>query len=207
MTSPTLNQIERACADLARNGHPITIAKVAEHAGISRSTIYRNPELRALIEHHRQVAPDGSMTAITDELATLRQAVQTLADTVRLSVAPMMDWTDTHCRNFHRLIAPHARLNASIAAHTPQAGDLALISESSAIAAALVEWGVARSIGFSAVVSLGDALDVDFGDLLDYFAADYRTRAILLYVDQISDARKFMSAARAAARAKPVVVV
>ncbi|RBG33869.1 GNAT family N-acetyltransferase, partial [Xanthomonas oryzae pv. oryzae] len=80
-------------------------------------------------------------------------------------------------------------------------------SESSAIAAALVEWGVARSVGFSAVVSLGDTLDVDFGDLLDYFATDYRTRAILLYVERIGDARKFMSAARAAARAKPVVVV
>jgi len=109
-----------------------------------------------------------------------------------------------HCLG---VIAPHARLNASIAAHVPQAGDLALISESSAIAAALVEWGVARSVGFSAVVSLGDALDVDFGDLLDYFATDYRTRAILLYVEHIGDARKFMSAARAAARAKPVVVV
>ncbi len=109
-----------------------------------------------------------------------------------------------HCLG---VIAPHARLNASIAAHCPQAGDLALISESSAIAAALVEWGVARSIGFSAVVSLGDTLDVDFGDLLDYFATDYRTRAILLYVEHIGDARKFMSAARAAARAKPVVVV
>ncbi|KLC04532.1 hypothetical protein XP4B_20125, partial [Xanthomonas perforans] len=60
---------------------------------------------------------------------------------------------------------------------------------------------------FSAVVSLGDTLDVDFGDLLDYFATDYRTRAILLYVERIGDARKFMSAARAAARAKPVVVV
>lgn len=109
-----------------------------------------------------------------------------------------------HCLG---VIAPHARLNASIAAHCPQAGDLALISESSAIAAALVEWGVARSVGFSAVVSLGDAVDVDFGDLLDYFATDHRTRAILLYVERIRDARKFMSAARAAARAKPVVVV
>ncbi|MDR6675471.1 bifunctional acetate--CoA ligase family protein/GNAT family N-acetyltransferase [Xanthomonas sp. 1678] len=109
-----------------------------------------------------------------------------------------------HCLG---VIAPHAKLNASIAAHCPQPGDLALISESSAIAAALVEWGVARSVGFSAVVSLGDALDVDFGDLLDYFATDYRTRAILLYVEHIRDARKFMSAARAAARAKPVVVV
>jgi acetyltransferase len=109
-----------------------------------------------------------------------------------------------HCLG---VIAPHARLNASIAANVPQAGDLALISESSAIAAALVEWGVARSVGFSAVVSLGDTMDVDFGDLLDYFATDYRTRAILLYVEQIKDARKFMSAARAAARSKPVMVV
>lgn len=58
MTSTTLNQIERACADLARDGHPITIAAVAEHAGISRSTIYRNPELRAIIEHHQQTAKD-----------------------------------------------------------------------------------------------------------------------------------------------------
>lgn len=84
MTSTTtLNQIERACAELARNGHPITIAAVAERAGISRSTIYRNPELRAVIDHHREATSDGSITAITDELATLRQAVQTLADTVR----------------------------------------------------------------------------------------------------------------------------
>ena len=83
MTSTTLNQIERACADLARDGHPITVAAVAAHAGISRSTIHRNPELRAVIEHHRQAAPNGSITAITDELATLRRTVQTLADTVR----------------------------------------------------------------------------------------------------------------------------
>ena len=83
MTSTTLNQIERACADLARDGHPITVAAVAEHARISRSTIYRNPELRAIIEHHQQAAPDGNITAITDELATLRATVQTLADTVR----------------------------------------------------------------------------------------------------------------------------
>lgn len=83
MTSPTLTQIERACADLAHDRHTITIAAVAEHAGISRSTIYRNPELRAVIEHHRQTVPDGSITAISDELATLRATVQTLADTVR----------------------------------------------------------------------------------------------------------------------------
>ncbi|WP_411833531.1 GNAT family N-acetyltransferase [Pseudoxanthomonas mexicana] len=109
-----------------------------------------------------------------------------------------------HCLG---VIAPHVRLNASIAAHYPQAGDLALISQSGAIAAGVVEWSAQRGIGFSAVVSLGQAMDVDFGDLLDWFATDYRTRAILLYVERIGDARKFMSAARAAARAKPVVVI
>lgn len=83
MTAAPLNQIERVCADLARDGHPITIAAVADRAGIARSTIYRNPELRTMIEHHRQTAPDGTITAITDELATLRASIQTLADTVR----------------------------------------------------------------------------------------------------------------------------
>lgn len=105
------------------------------------------------------------------------------------------------------VIAPHVRLNASLASRFPKAGDLALISQSGAISGGLVEWSMGRSVGFSAVVSLGDALDVDFADLLDYFATDHRTRAILLYVEAIHDARKFMSAARAAARTKPVVVV
>jgi acetyltransferase len=104
------------------------------------------------------------------------------------------------------VMAPHARLNASFAAHAPQPGDLALISQSGAVAAGLVEWAAHQRIGFSGIVSLGDSIDVDFGDLLDYFAVDRRTRAILLYVESIRDARKFMSAARAAARVKPVLV-
>jgi acetyltransferase len=105
------------------------------------------------------------------------------------------------------VLVPPANLNASFAARMPQAGDLALISQSGAIAAGLVEWAAKWSVGFSAIVSLGDQLDVDFADLLDHFAVDRNTRAILLYVESISDARKFMSAARAAARVKPVVVI
>lgn len=105
------------------------------------------------------------------------------------------------------VIAPHAKLFASFAAHAPIPGDLALISQSGAVAAGMIEWSRPRGIGFSAVASLGDALDVDFADLLDYFATDRHTRAILLYVERIRDARKFLTAARAAARAKPVVVV
>src|SRR6516162_5662694 len=105
------------------------------------------------------------------------------------------------------VLAPPAKLNASFAASTPQLGDLCLISQSGAIAAGLVEWAALHGIGFSGIVSIGDAIDVDFADLLDHFALDRNTRAILLYVESVKDARKFMSAARAAARAKPVLVV
>src|SRR5579863_5752804 len=105
------------------------------------------------------------------------------------------------------VLVPRAKFNASFAASNPTAGDLALISQSGAIATGLVEWAAVRGVGFSAIVSIGDSIDVDFADLLDYFAMDRATRAILLYVESIRDARKFMSAARAAARAKPVLVI
>ena len=105
------------------------------------------------------------------------------------------------------LLAPPAKLNASFTTCMPAEGDLALVSQSGAITAALVEWSAAHGIGFSGIVSLGDRIDVDFGDLLDYFALDRRTRAILLYIELINHPRKFMSAARAAARIKPVVVI
>lgn len=105
------------------------------------------------------------------------------------------------------IIAPHAKLNASFAGSTPIPGDLALITQSGALAAGVIEWATTNAIGFSAVASIGGQIDVDFGDLLDYFALDRHTRAILLYVETVEDARKFMSAARLAARAKPVVVI
>jgi acetyltransferase len=105
------------------------------------------------------------------------------------------------------VLAPPAKLNASFTASTPQPGDLCLISQSGAIATGLVEWAALRGIGFSGIVSIGDAVDVDLADLLDHFALDRSTRAILLYIESVTDARKFMSAARAAARAKPVLVV
>jgi acetyltransferase len=105
------------------------------------------------------------------------------------------------------VLSSRAKLNASFAARMPPSGELALVSQSGAITAGLIEWSAAHGIGFSAAVSLGDKIDVDFGDLLDFFALDGATRAILLYIESINNARKFMSAARAAARIKPVVVV
>lgn len=105
------------------------------------------------------------------------------------------------------IMVPGLGLSASFAARHPAAGSLALISQSGAIAAAMIDWGAEKSVGFSGIVSIGDQLDVDVADLLDHFALDDKTRAIVLYLEAVTDARKFMSAARAAARLKPVVVV
>ncbi len=105
------------------------------------------------------------------------------------------------------LIVPGIALNASFAHTTALPGRLAFVSQSGALATTILDWGKARGIGFSCFISLGDSGDVDFGDLLDYLGSDANTNAILMYMESIKHARKFMSAARAAARAKPVIVV
>ena len=104
-------------------------------------------------------------------------------------------------------ISPKAGINASFAHLTPVAGRIALVAQSGAITTAALDWAQPRGIGFSHVITIGDAADVDFGDLLDYLALDAETDAILLYVESIRDARKFMTAGRIAARNKPVVVI
>lgn len=105
------------------------------------------------------------------------------------------------------LLAPHIGLNASFAHVGAAKGSLAFVSQSGALVTALLDWAAGRGFGFSHFVSLGEHADVDFGDMLDWLAHDARTRAILLYIESVDEARKFMSAARAAARNKPVIVV
>ncbi len=105
------------------------------------------------------------------------------------------------------LLVPRKHLNASFAPADAQPGTLAFVSQSGALLAAMLDWAQGRGIGFSQIVSLGECADVDFGDMLDFLASDSGTRAILLYIESVRDARKFMSAARAAARNKPVLVV
>jgi len=105
------------------------------------------------------------------------------------------------------VMSPLIGLNAGFAPGTTVRGDIAFIAQSGAIAAAVLDWAGSRGIGFSHFLSIGDAADVDAGDLLDYLGSDPATRAILLYLEQVTSARKFMSAARAAARNKPVILV
>jgi acetyltransferase len=105
------------------------------------------------------------------------------------------------------LSVPGLKLNASFAHTDALPGRLAFVSQSGALCTGVLDWARSMGIGFSQFVSLGDSADVDFGDVLDYLASDASTQAILLYIESIREARKFMSAARAAARNKPVLAV
>jgi acetyltransferase len=105
------------------------------------------------------------------------------------------------------LIHPALRLNATFSKNSARPGQLALVSQSGALCTAMLDWAEAREIGFSSIVSLGDTADIDFGDVLDYLAQDPETHSILLYVEGIRNARRFISGLRVAARLKPLIVL
>ena len=105
------------------------------------------------------------------------------------------------------LLAPGLGLNASVARSGALPGRIAFVSQSGSLMTGVLDWARTRGIGFSRFIALGDSSDVDLGDTLDYLASDGGTSAILLYVENLRYARKFMSAARAAARSKPVLVL
>ncbi len=124
----------------------------------------------------------------------------------------MLNAAKPHCLrvigpNCLGIFVPRIGLNASFAHIAPKPGHLALLSQSGAVASAALDWAASREIGFSHVVSMGDMADVDVGDMLDYLAGAANTTAILMYLETITNARKFLSAARSAARAKPVLVI
>ena len=105
------------------------------------------------------------------------------------------------------LILPHHQLNGSFAAGDPQPGNLALLSQSGAIATAVIDWAQAREIGFSGIVSAGDMAQVGMGELLELFAADERSHVIGVYLEGLNDAEHFLRAAKAATVKKPVIAL
>ena len=113
-------------------------------------------------------------------------------------------WVGPNCLG---IIRPSIGLNVTFANAGATSGSLALISQSGAVCTAILDWAASTEIGFSSVISLGGALDLDFGELLDYLIHDPETKSILLYIEGIRDARRFMSALRAAARVKPIIVL
>ncbi|MBF0204497.1 MAG: CoA-binding protein [Desulfamplus sp.] len=105
------------------------------------------------------------------------------------------------------IIRPGAKLNASFASEMPTAGNLAFVSQSGAICTAILDMALKDNIGFSHFVSTGSMLDVDFGDMIDYIGNDPSAKSILLYIESLTNFRKFMSAARSVSRVKPIIVL
>ena len=109
--------------------------------------------------------------------------------------------------NCFGFIRPHLNLNATFLLKNPEPGQIAFISQSGALGSAILDWAISSHIGFSMFISLGSMLDIDFGDLIDFLGEDPYTRSILIYMESVGDARKFMSAARGFARTKPILVI
>jgi acetyltransferase len=105
------------------------------------------------------------------------------------------------------ILRPSIRLNASFARGNASPGSIALVSQSGAVATSLIDWAAAAGVGFSSVISMGAGIDLDFGEILDFLYCDAETRSILLYVEGVRDARRFISGLRSAARSKPIMVL
>jgi acetyltransferase len=105
------------------------------------------------------------------------------------------------------VMSPASGLNATFAAGMAHPGRVAFLSQSGALLTAILDWSLREEVGFSAFVSTGSMLDVGWGDLIDYFGNDAATRAIVIYMESIGDARAFLSAAREVALTKPIVVI
>ncbi|MDY0275803.1 MAG: bifunctional acetate--CoA ligase family protein/GNAT family N-acetyltransferase [Desulfomicrobium sp.] len=105
------------------------------------------------------------------------------------------------------MIVPGAGVNVSLSRVGAKEGRIAFVTQSDSLFESVLEWAKTNNVGFSHCISLGRQLDVDFSSVLDYLGSDPATKAILLYVETIQDARRFMSAARASARTKPILVI
>ncbi len=105
------------------------------------------------------------------------------------------------------IMIPAANLNATFLKIRPESGNIAFLSQSGALGDAIMGWGTSNHVGFSMFASLGSMVDVDFADLIDYLSDDYATQSIMLYMERVGTAKRFMSAARGFARTKPIVVL
>ena len=105
------------------------------------------------------------------------------------------------------ILRPHIGLNATFLRDNPVPGQIAFISQSGALGSAILNWAVSSRIGFSMFASLGSTLDIGYGDMIDYLGEDPNTRSIIIYMEDVHFARKFMSAARGFARTKPIIVI
>jgi len=187
-------QGQKAYASIEQIGEPVELAVICTKA----ETV---PDIIQACGKHgvrAAVVQSAGFSEVGKEGAAIERAVLAAAKTygVRL-IGP----------NCLGIMRPGIGLNATFFNGNVKPGDLALVSQSGALCTAILDWAPANDIGFSSVVSMGTAADVDFGEILDYLATDPQTSSILIYVEGIHKARGFMSAIRAAAHSKPVFVI
>lgn len=147
---------------------------------------------------HAAVVITAGFSEIGPEGAKLEQAVR---DNARRYGVRMIG------PNCLGMLRPSLGLNATFARGGALPGSLALVSQSGAVCTAMLDWAAVNKVGFSSVVSLGGSVDIDFGEIIDYLAGDARTEHILLYIEGVRDARRFLGSLRAAARVKPVILM
>lgn len=194
------------------NPHHHTIDGMSVHPNVA--SLPRTPDLAVIVtpadtvpDLIHELAKRGTRAAVVisagfGELGARGRALQRAA--LNAARPHLLRVVGPNCLG---VMVPQLGLDATFSHLAAPAGDIAFISQSGAMITAMLDGTVPRGIGFSHVVSLGDMADVDFGDMMDYLAADPQTRAILLYAEGITHGRKFMSAARAASRIKPVLVL
>jgi len=186
-----------------------------KHQSLGEAQVYPNIAALPEVPDLAVIAtPAATVPGLIEELAE-KDVKATVVITAALSPAMKQRMLDAAKGNTMRLLGPNCLglivpslgVNAAFAHLMPKPGGLAFLSQSGAILTSVIDWAQPRGIGFSHLVSMGELIDVDFGDLLDYLADDPRTTAILMYVEAVTHARKFMSAARRAARMKPVIAI
>ncbi len=193
MTSPSVQGIQ-AYAAISQVPRKIDLAVVAVPAKAVPETIRECGEAGVA----GAVIVSSGFREIGTEGRKLEEQVRSIADSYGLRLI------GPNCLGY---IRPASHLNVTFAHVTPPAGRIAFFSQSGALGTAILDWAAANQVGFSAFVSVGSMADVDFGDLIDYFGADPYTNSIILYIESITEARHFMSAARHFAKTKPIIVV
>ncbi len=184
----------QAYPDIATLPQPVDLAILATPA----ATI---PELLEACAAHGMRAA----LVVSAGFAEAGEEGSRLAEQIRqIAQANDMALLGPNCLGF---IRPGLNLNASFARKMPQKGGIAFISQSGALCTAVLDWSVKEHVGFSYFVSIGEMVDIGFHDLIDYFGSDPETRAILIYMETLTQARQFMSAARGFARTKPIIIL
>jgi acetyltransferase len=180
-----------------------TIAGVPEHVDLA---VVATParSVPAVVEECGQAGVEGVViiSAGFKEIGEEGTHLENEIDRIRKKYG--MRIMGPNCLGFVR---PPLDFNATFLRGTPPPGNIAFISQSGALGSAILDWAVSAGIGFSLFASLGSMLDVDFGDMIDFLGDDTATRSILIYMEGVGNARKFMSAARAFARRKPIIIL